>query len=67
MIDLSSVLRTHGVSLKEVAEKTSLTEVQLAKLEQGNYKALRISTIESLCCAIGCKPGELFTEAPDIS
>ncbi|MEG0322845.1 MAG: helix-turn-helix transcriptional regulator [Raoultibacter sp.] len=62
VIDLESALRKHGTTLAEVANKTTLTEKQLELLGCDHYQAVRLSTIDALSQAIGCKPGELFSE-----
>lgn len=62
VIDLSSVLTKHGVSYEDVARRAALSLRQLEALERGAYKAIRLTTIEKLCHAIGCSPGELFEE-----
>lgn len=57
---ISPALQARGLDVKDMLGKTPLTLEQLEGIENGRYKGYRISTIEILCEAIGCEPGELF-------
>lgn len=59
-LKISPALQARGLAVNDVAEKSPFTLEQLGKIESGRYKVYRISTIETLCEAIGCEPGELF-------
>lgn len=60
VLKISPALQARGLDVKHMERKTGLTMKQLEGIEQGIYKAYRLSTIEALCEAIGCEPGELF-------
>lgn len=59
-LKISPALRARGLDIEDMVEKSPLTLEQLEGIESGRYKRYRISTIEILCEAIGCEPGELF-------
>ncbi len=45
---------------KDLAEEIGITEQNLSILKTGKAKAIRFSTLESLCKALDCQPGELL-------
>ena len=48
------------MSLTELAEKVDLTLANLSILKTGKAKAVRFSTLEALCHALDCQPGDLL-------
>lgn len=48
------------MSLNELSEKVDLTLANLSILKTGKAKAIRFSTLESLCQALDCQPGDLI-------
>lgn len=50
---------------RELAEKVGITEANLSILKTGKARALRLSTLESLCRALGCQPGDLLEYRPE--
>ncbi|MBO7544031.1 MAG: helix-turn-helix transcriptional regulator [Bacteroidales bacterium] len=50
---------------RELAEKVGVTEANLSILKTGKGKAIRFSTLESLCKALECQPGDLLEYSPD--
>ncbi len=46
---------------KELAEEIGITEQNLSILKTGKAKALRFSTLEAICRALGCQPGDVLT------
>ena len=59
-LKIGPALRARRLDVEDIAEKTFLTSEQLEGIENGRYKTYRISTIEALCEAIECDPGDLF-------
>lgn len=59
-LKISPALRARELDVEDIAKRSPLTLEQLEGIENGRYKGYRISTIETLCEAIGCEPGELF-------
>lgn len=63
-VRLAPALEVRGLTLEDVAERTSFDLLTLKEVERGRYKAFRITTLEVLREAIGCEIGELFVERP---
>ncbi|HJP62992.1 MAG TPA: helix-turn-helix transcriptional regulator [Mucilaginibacter sp.] len=51
---------TRKMSLNELSEKVDLTPVNLSILKTGNAKAIRFSTLEAICRALDCQPGDIL-------
>ena len=49
---------------KELAEKIGITEQNLSILKTGKAKAIRIETIDALCKALECQPGDFLEYSP---
>ena len=48
------------ISLKELSEKVGITNVNLSKLKTGKISAIRFSTLEAICEALNCQPGDIL-------
>lgn len=65
-LHLDRLLVARRMSLAELADRTGVSEMNLAILRQGDARALRFSTLDALCRELGCQPGDLLTrEGPD--
>ena len=53
------------MSLTELAEKVDLTLANLSILKTGKAKAVRFNTLEALCHALDCQPGDLLEYVPE--
>ena len=53
------------MSSRELAEKVGITEANLSVLKTGKAKAIRFSTLEALCKALACQPGDILEYEPD--
>jgi putative transcriptional regulator len=60
-VHLDRVLAERGVTLTELAERAGVTVVNLSVLKNGRAKAVRFSTLTSVCQALDCQPGDLLT------
>ena len=49
---------------KELAQKVGLSEADLSLLKNGHVKGVRFATLEWLCAALGCQPGDLLSYLP---
>lgn len=67
-VNLDVMLAKRKMSLTELSEKVDITLANLSILKTGKAKAVRFSTLDALCRALQCQPGELleFTEDRDI-
>ena len=48
------------VSLKELSDQVGITNVNLYKMKTGKISAIRFSTLEAICEALDCQPGDLL-------
>jgi putative transcriptional regulator len=61
---LDRVLVERRMSLSELADRVGLTAANLTLLKQGKARAIRLSTLDSLCRELDCQPGELLHYEP---
>ena len=60
LVKLDDLLHARRMTLTELAEKVGITIVNLSILKTGKAKAIRFSTLEAICEALGCQPGDLL-------
>lgn len=60
IVNLDVVMAKRKISLNELSEKVGLTLSNLSILKTGKAKAIRFSTLESLCSILDCQPGEIL-------
>lgn len=48
------------MSLNELAEKVDITNVNLSKIKNNKINAIRFSTLEGICEALDCEPGDIL-------
>ena len=53
------------MSLNELAEKVGLSNVNMSNLKTGKMKGVRFETLNAICEALNCQPGDLFEYVPD--
>ncbi len=59
-VNLDVMMAKRKMSLNELSEKVDLTLANLSILKTGKAKAIRFSTLESVCKALDCQPGDLL-------
>ena len=59
-INLDIMMAKRKISLKELSERVGITEANLSILKNNKAKAIRFSTLEALCEALECQPGDLM-------
>ena len=64
-IRLDYVLLDKRMKLKDLAEATGLAVNNLSILKTNKARAIRFSTLDSLCKALNCTPGDLIEYIPD--
>jgi putative transcriptional regulator len=64
-VRLDTLLTARGMTLTELAERVGITVVNLSILKNGRARAIRFSTLVSLCEVFGCQPGDLLSYRPD--
>lgn len=60
IVNVDVMMAKRKMSLTELAEKVDLTLANLSILKTGKAKAVRFSTLEALCKALDCQPGDLL-------
>jgi putative transcriptional regulator len=60
IVKLDDVLHQRRMSLTELAERVGMTLANLSILKTGKARAIRFSTLESICEALDCQPGDLL-------
>ena len=59
-VRLDEKLHERRMTLTELAERVDITVANLSILKTGKAKAIRFSTLEAICVALDCQPGELL-------
>ena len=59
-VTLDELLYQRRMTLTELAEKVDITLANLSILKTGKAKAIRFSTLEAICRALDCQPGDLL-------
>lgn len=72
IIRLDRVMADRKMSLNELSELVGISNVNLSKLKTGKASAIRFSTLNAICRALNCQPGDVieYTEdedPPDVS
>lgn len=65
IVNVDVMMARRKMSLTELAEKVDLTLANLSILKTGKAKAVRFSTLEALCHALDCQPGDLLEYVPE--
>ena len=52
------------MSLNELSERVGIANVNLSKIKTGKVSAIRSSTLEAICEALGCQPGDILEYSP---
>jgi putative transcriptional regulator len=60
IVNLDVMLAKRKMTLTELAEKIDISIVNLSILKQSKSKAIRFSTLEAICKALDCQPGEIL-------
>ncbi len=64
-VNLDVVLAKRKISSAALAEKIGITQANLSILKTGKAKAIRFSTLESICKELNCQPGEILCYKED--
>jgi putative transcriptional regulator len=64
-VKLDDLLHARRMTLTELAERVGITIVNLSILKTGKARAIRFSTLEAICAALACQPGDLLAFHPD--
>ena len=64
-VDLDVMLARRKMSLTELSERVGITMANLSILKNGKAKAVRFSTLEGICRALSCQPGDILIYLED--
>ncbi|MGF1618349.1 MAG: helix-turn-helix domain-containing protein [Acidimicrobiia bacterium] len=64
LINLDTMLATRSMTLTELSERVGITIANLSNLKTGKARAIRFSTLEAICAALHCQPGDLIKYGP---
>ncbi len=66
IVNLDVMMAKRKISLNELSEKVGLTLANLSILKTGKAKAIRFSTLESICKVLDCQPADILEFAPEV-
>jgi putative transcriptional regulator len=65
IINLDAMLAKRKMSLTELSERVGITMANLSVLKNGKAKAIRLSTLDAICKALECQPGDILEYRSD--
>ena len=65
ILRLDRVMADRKISLNELAERVSISNVNLSNLKTGKVRAIRFSTLNAICRELDCQPGDILEFSPD--
>ena len=60
IINIDVMLARRKMSVTELAERVGITMANISVLKNGQGKAIRLSTLEAICNALDCQPGDIL-------
>lgn len=60
IINIDVMLAKRKMTVKELSEKVGITIANLSILKNGKAKAIRLSTLDAICKALDCQPGDIL-------
>jgi putative transcriptional regulator len=64
-VNLAKIMADRDISLLVLSKKVGITNVNLSKLKTGKVSAVRFSTLDALCQALDCQPGDILEHVPE--
>lgn len=65
IVNLDVMMAKRKISSGELAEKIGITQANLSILKTGKAKAIRFSTLDNICRALDCQPGDILEFVAD--
>ena len=65
MVSLDVVMAQRKMTLSQLSEQVDITLANLIILKNNKAKAVRFSTLEAICAALDCQPGDILVYVPD--
>ena len=66
VVNLDVMMARRKMSLNELSEKVGITLANLSILKNGKAKAVRLSTLDAICRALDCTPGDILEYRPQV-
>lgn len=64
-VNLDVMMAKRKISLNELSEKVGITQANLSILKTEKAKAIRFSTLDTICRVLNCQPGDILEYLPD--
>lgn len=65
ILRLDGVMADRKISLNDLSEKVGIANVNLSKIKTGKVSAIRFSTLNAICKALDCQPGDILEYQED--
>ena len=65
VVNLDVMMAKRKISLKDLGEKIDITNANLSILKTGKAKAIRFTTLNEICKALDCQPGDILEYVED--
>ena len=65
IVNLDVMLARRKMRSRELAERVGITEQNISLLKSGKVKGVRFETLEKICDALDCQPGDILEYMPD--
>jgi len=65
VVNLDVVLARRKMRSRELADRVGITEQNVSLLKSGKVKGVRFETLERICAALDCQPGDILEYRPD--
>lgn len=65
ILRLDRMLAERKISSKELAERVGISQVNMSRIKTGKVSAVRLSTLDAICRALDCQPGDVLEYMPD--
>lgn len=65
ILRLDRVMADRKISLNDLSDKVGVSNVNLSKMKNGKISAIRFSTLEAICEALDCQPGDILEYQKD--
>ena len=67
IVNIDVMLAIRKMSVTELSEKVGITMANISILKNGKAKAIKISTLNSICKALDCQPGDILQDGEEES
>ena len=64
IINIDVMLAKRKMSVTELAERVGITVANISILKNGRARAIRLSTLDAICQALDCQPGDILMYGP---